>query len=113
MKRTLGLDVGKVRIGVAISDPLGTFAQGIAVLDAGKNWISLLRNIIEEKGVGTLVVGMPVRTDGSLGPEAIWIGSVIDILREEFSDLNITSWDERFTTTSATRSLLECDMSRK
>jgi len=113
LKRIIGLDIGKVRIGVAISDPLGTFAQGIAVLDAGKDWIGLLRKTIEERNVGTLVIGLPVRTDGSLGPEAVWVDSVIKRLRAEFGELEITSWDERFTTTSATQSLLEGDVSRK
>lgn len=101
MKRFLGLDIGKVRIGVALSDPLGAFAQGIAVLDASRTWIVSLKELVSNNNVGTIVVGLPVRTDGSSGPEAEWIRSIIEKLRMEFEGIEIIAWDERFTTTVA------------
>ncbi|MDT8284193.1 MAG: Holliday junction resolvase RuvX [Thermovirgaceae bacterium] len=113
MKRVLGLDIGKVRIGVALSDPLGTFAQGIAVLDAGRGWISALKDIVEANSVGMIVVGMPVRTDGSRGPETEWVESIIEKIRREFEGIEILTWDERFTTTVAVKSLIEGDVSRR
>ncbi len=115
MKRILGLDIGKVRIGVAISDPLGTFAQGIAVLEADRDWIPRIRELVRERAVGLIVVGVPVRTDGSSGPEAEGIWEVIRRLREELDEekVEVTGWDERFSTTAAERALLEGDMSRK
>lgn len=113
MKRFLGLDIGKVRIGVALSDPLGTFAQGIAVLDASKNWIASLNELVSVNNVGTIVVGLPVRTDGSSGPEVEWIRSVIEKIREEITGVEILVWDERFTTSVAVQSLIEGDVSRR
>lgn len=113
MKRVLGLDIGKVRIGVALSDPLGTFAQGIAVLDAGRDWISALKDIVEANSVCVIVVGMPVRTDGSRGPEAEWVDSIIEKIRREFEGVEVLTWDERFTTTAAVKSLIEGDVSRR
>ena len=113
MKRFLGLDIGKVRIGVALSDPLGTFAQGIAVLEASRNWICALKELVSSNNVGTIVVGLPVRTDGSSGPEVEWVNSVIEKLKEEFIGLDILTWDERFTTTVAVQSLIQGDVSRK
>ena len=113
MKRFLGLDIGKVRIGVALSDPLGTFAQGIAVLDASKCWISSLKELILANDVGTIVVGLPIRTDGSCGPEAQWIMSVIENLKDEFVGIQVIPWDERFTTTVAVQTLLQGDVSRR
>ncbi len=113
MKRFLGLDIGKVRIGVALSDPLGTFAQGIAVLDASKDWIGSLKELISINQVGTVVVGLPIRTDGSNGPEAQWILTVIEKLKDELEGIEVISWDERFTTTVAIQSLLEGDVSRR
>ncbi|MDO9508213.1 MAG: Holliday junction resolvase RuvX [Thermovirgaceae bacterium] len=113
MKRVLGLDIGKVRIGVALSDPLGTFAQGIAVLDAGRDWINALRGLVVANNVGVIVVGLPVRTDGSRGPEAEWVESIIERLKTEFDGIEILAWDERFTTTVAIQSLLEGDISRR
>jgi len=113
LKRVLGLDIGKVRIGVALSDPLGTFAQGIAVLDAGRGWISALKDIVEANSVGVIVVGMPVRTDGSRGPESEWVESIIERIRREFEGIEVLTWDERFTTTVAVKSLIEGDVSRR
>jgi putative Holliday junction resolvase len=112
LKRILGLDIGKVRIGVAVSDPLGSFAQGIAVIDASANWIVSLKQIISGYSVGVIVVGLPLRTDGSIGPEAEWVRSVIEELRAGFEDIEILEWDERFTTTTAVQYLLEGDVSR-
>lgn len=113
MKRFIGLDIGKVRIGVALSDPLGTFAQGIAVLDASGNWMDLLEDLVLASDVGTIVVGLPVRTDGSSGPEAEWINSLIEKLKEKFEGIEIVAWDERYTTTIAIQSLLDGDVSRR
>jgi len=112
LKRILGLDIGKVRIGVAVSDPLGSFAQGIAVIDATENWIGSLKQIISRYPVEVIVVGLPLRTDGSIGPEAEWVRSVIEELRAAFQDIEVLEWDERFTTTTAIQYLLEGDVSR-
>ncbi len=113
MRRILALDVGTVRIGVAVSDPLGAFAQGIAVLQAKGQWMDELAQLIEEYGAKTILVGMPRRTDGSTGPEAENMEKTIARLRERFPDIGIEVWDERFTTTIAQQALLEADVSRK
>jgi len=115
LKRALGLDIGRVRIGVALSDPLGAFAQGIDVLDAGKDWMALVRDMVREKGVDVVVVGIPINTDGSRGPEAERILGIIERLRERVGDerIEIVPWDERFTTVQAERALLEGNLSRR
>jgi len=115
LKRTLGLDIGRVRIGVALSDPLGAFAQGIDVLDAGKDWISLVKDMVREREVGVVVVGVPVNTDGSRGPEAERVLGIIERLREAIGDesVEVVPWDERFSTAQAERALLEGDLSRR
>lgn len=115
MKRALGLDIGRVRIGVALSDPLGAFAQGIDVLDAEKDWMVLVRDMVREREVGVVVVGIPINTDGSRGPEAERILGIIERLRETIGDeaVEIVPWDERFTTVLAERALVEGDLSRR
>lgn len=115
MKRALGLDIGRVRIGVALSDPLGAFAQGIDVLDAGKDWMALVRDMVREKGVSVVVVGIPINIDGSRGPEAERVLGIIERLRERVGDerIEIVPWDERFTTVQAERALLEGNLSRR
>jgi putative Holliday junction resolvase len=115
LKRALGLDIGRVRIGVALSDPLGAFAQGIDVLDAEKDWMVLVRDMVREREVGVVVVGIPINTDGSRGPEAERILGIIERLRETIGDeaVEIVPWDERFTTVLAERALVEGDLSRR
>ena len=67
MERILALDIGHVRVGVAVSDPLGFFAQGIGVLSAAGDWLDEISTLVEQYDVRTLLIGLPVRTDGSTG----------------------------------------------
>lgn len=113
MRRILALDVGAVRIGVAVSDPLGTFAQGVSVLSALGAWMDELAALAARYDAGLILVGMPRRTDGSVGPEAEKMGKVVETLKLRFPDLKIEIWDERFTTTIAQQALLEADVSRR
>ena len=109
----MALDVGTVRIGVAVSDPLGMFAQGVAVLSAREDWITELASLIAEYDAGVILLGMPCRTDGSSGPEAKKMEKVAEDLKQRFPSLEIKVYDERFTTTIAERALLEADVSRR
>ncbi|WP_300526681.1 Holliday junction resolvase RuvX [Aminiphilus sp.] len=113
MKRILALDVGTVRIGVAVSDPLGSFAQGIAVFAADRDWLAELDKTVAAYGVQVIVLGLPVRTTGEEGPEAKRIHTLAKKLRRRYPDLEITTWDERFTTVTASQVLLEADVSRE
>jgi putative Holliday junction resolvase len=112
-RRIIALDVGTVRIGVAASDPLGSFAQGVAVLSATGRWMEDLSSIMVEYGASAILVGMPRRTDGAEGPEVSQMRRVIESLTERFAGVEIIEWDERFTTTLANQALLEADVSRK
>lgn len=114
--RILALDIGSVRIGVAVSDPLGIFAQGLCVLQANAakgEWMEELARLVADNQAATLLVGMPRRTDGTEGPEAGKMRKVVETLKARFPDLEVLSWDERFTTTIAQAALIEADVSRK
>ncbi|MDR0648724.1 MAG: Holliday junction resolvase RuvX [Synergistaceae bacterium] len=113
MGRIIALDVGSVRIGVAVSDPLGSFAQGLTVLQAASDWMEELSPLITEYAAHTLLVGMPLRTNGSIGPEALAMRDVIQSLSERFPGCRVIHWDERFTTAIANQALIEADVSRK
>lgn len=113
MQRIIALDIGTVRTGVAVSDPLGMFAQGIAVLDAEGGWLDELAKIIGQYGEPKLLVGLPRRTDGREGPEAARIREIAEEIKARFPSLELIFWDERFTTTIAQQSLLAADVSRK
>lgn len=111
--RIVALDMGTVRIGVAMSDPLGSFAQGVAVWDAEGDWLSDLRELVTSRDVSTVVVGLPIRENGTKGPSAENVEAKTGAVREAFPDLEIVMWDERYTSTIANRVLIEGDVSRK
>ena len=113
MQRIVALDVGSVRIGVAVSDPLGMFAQGIAVLQAEGEWLEELAKILAEYEEPMILIGLPRRTDGSEGPEAVRMRETAETVKARFPELKVEFWDERFTTTIAQQALLEADVSRK
>jgi putative Holliday junction resolvase len=112
--RILGLDVGSKTIGVAVSDELSLTAQGLTTLKRKvlKQDIKQLLKVIEENGVEKVVVGLPKNMNGSLGPSAEIVISLIGELKK-FIDLPVVTWDERLSTVAAQRVLLEADMSRK
>ncbi len=112
--RIMGLDVGEKRIGIAISDPMGWTAQGHSVLQRSvleadvKNIGKLCRDYEVEK----IVVGLPLNMDGSIGPKAREVEEFARSLETDLA-IEIAYWDERLTTRSAERVLIEADLSRR
>ena len=106
--RTLAVDPGTKRVGVAVSDPTGTIAQALTTIDAAPVDSLALRlaDIASEQGARRVVVGMPRRMDGSYGPEAKAARELADGIRKA-SGLPVELVDERLTTVAAERSLLE------
>jgi len=114
--RILGIDYGDKRIGVAVSDPLGLIAQGVAVIGKGETFehdIRELKKIIKQfDGIDGIVVGLPKTMAGNIGPQADKVISFVEALKNEFK-LNIITWDERLTTAQAERVLIEAGLSRE
>ncbi len=108
MARTLALDVGHKRIGVALSDSLKITAQGLTTLSRRtmEQDLVAIRHLVEQHEVEAIVVGLPIRLDGSMGPEAVAVQQFIDELASAVG-CPIYPWDERFTTVQAERALLE------
>lgn len=100
--RALGLDIGSVRVGVAISDPSGTIASPLAVLDARKlrEDPAELRAIVDENGVELLVVGLPVTMAGEEGRQARAVRETAESLGEALG-LPVAFVDERLSTSEA------------
>lgn len=117
MKRVLALDIGSVRIGVAVSDPLGMFAQGIAVLEANSRgedgWLEELDRLVAVYSPGAILLGNPVRTDGRKGPESLRVEAWAERISARYPAISVKLHDERFSTVMAQQALLEADMSRK
>ena len=112
--RTLGVDYGEKRIGLAISDPLGIFAQPLSVVD-GTDAQAAARMIAEismEREVETIVVGLPRNMNDTLGPKAMEALAFKELVERE-TGLEVVTWDERLSTARAERALRESTMSRK
>ena len=114
MARTAGLDVGEKTIGIAVSDLLGITAQGLDTIRRSNIEIDLehVINILKDYGVNLVVIGLPKNMNNTLGPSADRAKEFGDELSKRI-DIEIKYWDERLTTVSAQRTLLEGDVSRK
>lgn len=114
MGRILGLDVGDVRIGIALSDLLMITAQGIETYTRRDEQedIQYLCELMDQRDVETLVVGLPKNMNGTIGEQAEKVQDFAEKLKIACGR-KLVYWDERLTTKSAHRTLLEADMSRK
>ncbi len=111
--RIMALDVGSKRIGVALSDPLKITAQGLETFQRTtlEEDIRGLWQLIDQHEVSQLVVGLPKNMDGTIGFKAEEVRQFIADLTAQRS-IEVIWVDERLTTVSAERTLLEADVSR-
>ena len=108
--RSLGLDVGDKRTGVAISDPHGILATPLTVL-ASKDEDALINEIIklvEQYKAERVVVGLPRRLNGEMGKQADKVTAFTDKLswrakQNNLNQLDVQLWDERLSTKAAER----------
>lgn len=114
--RVMSLDVGSKTIGVAISDELQISAQGLTTLRWDENDMSSadddLRKIIAEYQIKKIIVGLPKHMNGSIGDRGKISQIYANRLEKKFG-LEVILIDERLTTISAERALIEGNMSRK
>jgi putative Holliday junction resolvase len=112
--RIMGLDYGDKTIGVAVSDELGWTAQGLEVIRRKKpiDDLNRLQEIIRQYDVIEVVVGLPKNMNATIGSRGEICIAFAQALRDELK-LPVHLWDERLTTVSANRTLLEADVSRK
>lgn len=114
MKRIMALDVGDKTIGVAVSDPLGLTAQGIKTIKRKgiKNDIRELIELINEYNIELLVVGLPKNMNNTIGPQGEKVLKFTDKLKE-LIDIEIVLQDERLTTVSAEKMLINSNVRRE
>lgn len=106
--RILALDPGSKRIGIAVSDELKMIAQPLEFVPAEPflDFLARLKEIIREKEVELLLVGMPRNMDGSYGPAALKVQEFVAVLKEKVA-VPIQTWDERLTSAQAQRFLIQ------
>ncbi|WP_077367758.1 Holliday junction resolvase RuvX [Anaerosalibacter sp. Marseille-P3206] len=114
MNRIMGLDVGDKTIGVAVSDPLGITAQGVTTIRriGIKKDLEELEGLIDEYSVNKIVVGLPKNMNNTIGPQGEKVLKFVKKIENKFK-MDIILQDERLTTVSAERMLIEGDVSRK
>ncbi|NMA01962.1 MAG: Holliday junction resolvase RuvX [Clostridia bacterium] len=114
--RIMALDVGDVRIGIALSDPLKITAQGLETLTRTNNKkdYQYIWQLIEDKEVSELVVGLPKNMNGTIGPQGEKVKTFVEeLLKYKDADLKVIYVDERLTTVTAEKTLIAGDVSRK
>ena len=106
--RILALDVGERHTGVAISDPTETIARPLETIhhQSKAEVVKAVAALVEEHGVGRIVVGRPLSLDGTVGPQAERVDSYAEAL-EEAVEVPVAAWDERFSTEKAGEVLLQ------
>jgi len=103
--RILALDIGRKRIGVAVTDPAGIIAQGLTTVPAHELWF-FLEEYTGREEVDEFVVGYPVTLRNEPSEALRWINPVIKRLRKLYPQKKITQVDERFTSALAQQAML-------
>ena len=107
--RILGIDFGEKRIGLAISDPLGLTAQGLAT--AG-NINELQETITKYPDISEIIVGLPKTMRGEIGQSAQKVLEFVEELKKIVA-VPIVTWDERLTSVQANRMFADAGISEK
>jgi putative Holliday junction resolvase len=104
--RILALDLGKRRIGMAVSDPLGITAQGLPNLERTnkRTDFAALEQLIREREIGMILLGNPINMGGVEGRQSGWVREFAGEL-ERRTNLPVKLWDERLTSVEAGRVL--------
>lgn len=103
--RVMALDVGKRRIGVALSDPTRLLASPLLTIHATppERAFAHIRDLVQSHAVAILVLGLPLTMSGEHGEQASFVHTFAEQLRPYLPDLTITFLDERLTTVAAER----------
>ena len=105
MERLLGLDIGGKRIGVAISDELGSIASPLVTLNASGDVAAELRTLVGRYSIARIVVGLPIGLSGREGPQAQEVRRVAEALAAAVG-VPVVYYDERLSSAIAEQSLI-------
>lgn len=106
--RILALDLGKRRIGVAVSDELGITAQGVDTIQCRNKRADLaeIARLAAERGATLILIGNPLNMSGEMGAQAEWVRDYAEQIAKH-TGLEVKLWDERLTSAEASRLLRE------
>ncbi|WP_311537257.1 Holliday junction resolvase RuvX [uncultured Anaerococcus sp.] len=114
MTRIMGLDVGDKTIGIALSDPMFITSQPFETIKRKKAKLDIdrIEEIINEKDVSTLIVGLPKNMNNTIGPQAMKVMSFVDLIKKRI-DIEIIYQDERMTTLESEAVLIDMSVRRE
>ena len=112
MDRIIGIDYGRKRVGVAVSDPLGIFASALETVQSAKI-IEYLKKYAENEKVVLFVVGYPINMDGKPSEAAKDIDIFLKLLAKAFPEIPVQLEDERFTSVLAHRAMIDGGMKKQ
>jgi putative Holliday junction resolvase len=106
--RSLGLDIGDRRTGVAISDPQGILAFPLTVITekTEDTAINEITKLVQQHDVGCIVVGLPLCLNGGVGQQANKVTAFAERLSQNIT-IDVQLWDERLSSVAAERSMIE------
>ena len=112
MDRIIGIDFGRKRIGLAVSDPLRIFASALETVQNAKI-MDYLKKYAETETIVRFVVGYPVNMDGKPSEAAADVDAFLKYLSKTFPDIPVTLEDERFTSVLAHQAILDSGVRKK
>lgn len=111
MERIVGIDYGRKRVGVAVSDPLGIFASPLETVPAG-NILQFIKNYTQKETITRFVVGYPMNLNNQPSEAAKDVDQFLNMLRKQFPEIPVNLTDERFTSKMAMRTLIDGGMKK-
>jgi len=110
--RIIGLDYGKVRTGIAVTDELQLIASGLTTV-LTSDLLPFLKKYVSEEKVNGFVVGEPKQMNNTPSESEALIGPFIQVLKQSFPEIPVYRQDERFTSQMAVKSMIASGMKKK
>ena len=112
MGRILGIDYGRKRCGIAVTDPLKIIANGLTTVPS-HTLIEFLQDYTKKESVERIIVGLPKQLNGNPSESMNYITPFLNRLRKVMPDVPVVMYDERFTSTLAHKAMLDGGMKKK
>lgn len=112
MSRTIGIDYGRKRCGIAVTDPDGIIASPMTTIPSHE-LLSFLKKYISEEDVDCIVIGEPRQMDNTASEAEQYIAPFIKQLHKVFPEIGIERVDERFTSMMASQAIMQSGVSKK
>ncbi len=111
MARILGIDYGRKRTGIAVTDPLQIIANGLETVPT-HTLMQYIKDYTAREQVERIVIGLPRQLNGEPSESMRYITPFVNRLKKEMPDMPVTMYDERFTSTIAHRAMIDGGMKK-